>query len=91
MTLTQHLIIHGRVQGVFFRESMSRQARQLDITGWVRNRRDGTVEAMVQGNPDAVRRIVEWARTGPELARVEQVEINPGSGDYSDFERWDTV
>ena len=91
MTLTQHLIIHGRVQGVFFRESMSRQARQLGISGLVRNRRDGTVEAMVQGSPDAVGRIIEWARTGPELARVEQVEVNAGSGDYTEFERRDTV
>jgi acylphosphatase len=91
MTLTQHLIIHGRVQGVFFRESMSRQARQLGVTGWVRNCSDGTVEAMVQGDPDAVGQIVAWAGTGPEMARVERVEVSAGSGDYADFERRDTA
>lgn len=91
MTLTQHLIIHGRVQGVFFRESMSRQARQLGVTGWVRNCRDGTVEAMVQGSPEAVGQIVAWSRIGPEMARVERIEVGPGSGDYADFERRDTA
>lgn len=87
MKITQHLKIHGRVQGVFYRESMSRQALALGVTGWVRNCSDGTVEAMVQGEPDAVGQIVAWARSGPEMARVELVEITAGSGEYASFER----
>lgn len=87
MKITQHLKIHGLVQGVFYRESMSRQAQMRGVTGWVRNCSDGTVEAMVQGDPDAVGQIVEWARAGPEMARVERVEISAGSGDYASFER----
>ena len=75
MNLTRHLRIHGRVQGVWFRESMRQQAEALKITGWVRNRADGTVEGMVQGEADAVERMIEWARRGPESAQVGQVEI----------------
>jgi acylphosphatase len=83
---TQHIVIHGRVQGVFFRNSMQREAQYLGVSGWVRNRSDGAVEAMVQGEPDTVEAIVRWARRGPELAQVERVETGPGSGDYSNFE-----
>jgi len=91
MNISHHLRVYGHVQGVFFRESMYRKAQQLGITGWVRNRRDGTVEAMIQGAPEAVSAMIEWARTGPELARVEGVEISTGSGEYNDFERLDTA
>jgi len=91
MKISQHLKVFGHVQGVFFRESMCRKAQQLGITGWVRNRRDGTVEAMIQGTPEAVSAMIEWARTGPELARVEGLEISAGSGEYADFERLDTA
>jgi acylphosphatase len=89
MNNSYHLRIYGNVQGVFFRESMCRKARQLGVTGWVRNCRDGTVEAMVQGAPEALNAMITWARAGPELARVEGVEISAGSGEYSDFERLD--
>lgn len=91
MKITQHLKIHGRVQGVFYRESMSRQAQSLGVTGWVRNCGDGTVEAMVQGEPDAVGQIVEWTWSGPAAARVELVEITAGSGEYTGFERRNSV
>jgi acylphosphatase len=91
MNISHHLKIHGHVQGVFFRESMCRQAQQLGITGWVRNCRDGTVEAMIQGAPEAVSAMIAWARTGPDRARVEGVEISAGSGKYTDFERLDTA
>ena len=62
---TLRLVIHGRVQGVFFRDSMRREAIRLGIAGWVRNRSDGTVEATVQGEPDAVEAILRWAHRGP--------------------------
>lgn len=91
MKITRHLEIFGRVQGVFFRESMYRQAQQYNITGWVRNRRDGAVEAMIQGTPAAVAAMIEWTKVGPELARVDRVEVNAGSGEYADFTRLDTA
>lgn len=91
MNITRHLKIHGRVQGVFFRESMSREALRLGIAGWVRNCRDGTVEAVVQGDPAAVAAILEWARTGPQMAQVEHVESSEAGGEYADFVRLDTA
>lgn len=88
--VTKLLRLHGRVQGVFYRESMCRKAAELGVTGWVRNRRDGTVEAMVQGDDAAVRRMLEWARRGPEMARVTSMTVEQGSGSYTMFERRDT-
>jgi acylphosphatase len=69
------LVIHGRVQGVFFRDSMCHEAQRLGVAGWVRNRGDGTVEAAVQGDPVAVDEIVRWAHRGPQHALVERVDI----------------
>ena len=83
---TLHLLIHGRVQGVFFRQSMQREAQYQGVSGWVRNRSDGAVEAVVQGEPAAVEAILRWSRRGPERAHVERVEIGEGDGDYSGFE-----
>ncbi len=83
---TLRLVVHGRVQGVFYRDSMRREAQRLGVTGWVRNRNDGTVEAAVQGETAAVDAIVRWAHHGPEHARVERVEIEPGEGTHSSFE-----
>lgn len=90
MTIS-HLVIRGRVQGVWFRESMRLRADALGVTGWVRNRRDGSVEAMVQGSQEAVEAITEWARHGPDAAEVENVEIAEGWGDYAAFERRETA
>ncbi len=83
---TLHLVIYGRVQGVFFRDSMQREAQYQAVSGWVRNRSDGSVEAVVQGEPVAIEAIVRWAKRGPDRAHVERVEIGQGSGDYSSFE-----
>ena len=83
---TVHLVIHGRVQGVFFRQSMQYEAQNLAICGWVRNRGNGTVEAVVHGDPGAVDAIVSWAQRGPQLAQVERVDIDPTDGDYTNFE-----
>lgn len=71
----RHVLVRGRVQGVFFRDSALRLARELGVAGWIRNRADGAVEAVFEGPPGAVDRIVEWARQGPRGARVERVEI----------------
>ena len=83
---TLHLVIHGRVQGVFFRESMRVEADRLAIAGWVCNRGDGTVEAMVQGESATVDEIVRWARQGPSMARVERVDIEQAEGNFNGFE-----
>jgi acylphosphatase len=85
------LQISGRVQGVGFRYQMAGAARGLGITGWVRNRRDGSVEAMVEGTPDAVAKIIAWARHGPPHAVVAAVEISEGDGSFSDFELLPTM
>lgn len=84
---TLHLQITGRVQGVWFRESMRKEAEQLGVTGWVRNRPDGSVEAVVQGTSAAVDALVVWARRGPPLARVDDVTSRAADGDYTTFER----
>ena len=70
-----HGIASGRVQGVFYRASLQREAQKRGLTGWVRNRADGTVEFVVQGDAGAVESIVEWANGGPSGARVIGVEI----------------
>ena len=72
--LTRRLVARGRVQGVWFRESMRREAEALGVAGWVRNRMDGSVEAFVEGAPAAVEALVRWAHRGPEAADVADVE-----------------
>jgi acylphosphatase len=70
-----HVIIRGRVQGVGYRAWVEQQAVAAKLEGWVRNRRDGTVEAHVQGDADAVDRVLRWCRSGPAGAEVTGVEI----------------
>lgn len=76
------LTIRGRVQGVNYRFSMQRQAQNLGVCGWVRNRGDGSVEAQVAGEIDSLDRIICWAKSGPEAAQVESVEALD-AGDYA--------
>jgi acylphosphatase len=71
----RRIIVSGRVQGVFFRESMRRLAQQRDVSGWVANRPDGKVEAVLEGDQDAITRLVEFAHRGPRGAQVESVEV----------------
>lgn len=85
--ITRHLVITGKVQGVWYRESMRIEAERLDVTGWVRNRRDGAVEAMVQGSEEAVAALIAWARRGPPAAVVAEVAVSEGSGSHAAFER----
>ena len=86
MKAIRHLVITGRVQGVGFRFYMQRKARELGVTGWVRNRRDGSVEAVVNGESDVVESMTAWARRGPPSAAVNEVRISDGTGDYDMFE-----
>ena len=73
--ITRHLRIHGLVQGVYYRKSMVDHARQLGLSGWVRNRQDGSVEALAIGPAETVQALIKWARQGPAAARVDRVEV----------------
>ena len=82
------LVIHGRVQGVGYRMAMAEAASALGVTGWVRNRSDGTVEALVQGDDAVVERLLAWCRRGPPGARVAEVtaialEAGPAVDDFA--------
>ncbi|MBI3527437.1 MAG: acylphosphatase [Betaproteobacteria bacterium] len=89
MKITRRLRIFGRVQGVYFRESMRERAEQLEVTGWVRNCADGTVEAIAQGDAFAVGRLIEWAQRGPDAAQVDKVEVESMEEDvhYAIFDK----
>lgn len=84
---TLRLVIHGRVQGVWFRESMKQQAEQLGVHGWVTNRADGCVEAVIQGDENAVAAMLAWVHCGPPLAKVTQVEQSAAEGEFTDFQK----
>jgi acylphosphatase len=71
----RRVVVQGHVQGVFFRETMRRRALTGDVAGWVRNRPDGSVEAVFEGERDAVERLVAFAREGPRGARVDWVDV----------------
>lgn len=75
---TIRLVVHGRVQGVWFRVSAQREASSLGLDGWVRNRPDGTVEAVASGDRETVERFAAWCEAGPPGARVQKVERTPG-------------
>jgi acylphosphatase len=70
------IVISGKVQGVFFRSSLKQVADSYQITGWVRNLPDGSVEALLQGNQANLERISEWCKRGPKLAKVEKIETS---------------
>ncbi len=82
-----HLRIYGRVQGVAYRAYTQDQARELGLTGWVRNRRDGSVELEAEGSPEALQRLLDWCFKGAPAARVESIEDTWGeaSGEHTDF------
>ena len=73
--IRRRVVVHGRVQGVFFRDSTRRLAQQHEVAGWVSNRPDGTVEAVFEGEVDAVERLVAFAQKGPRGAGVERVDV----------------
>jgi acylphosphatase len=75
MTVRKRVRAHGRVQGVFFRDSLRRAADREGVAGWAANRPDGSVEAVLEGEPDAVERLVEECRRGPGHADVQRLEV----------------
>ena len=72
---SKHLVVRGRVQGVFYRASACERAGELGVAGWVRNRDDGAVEMLLEGEDNAVEQMVAWARRGPSGADVNDVDI----------------
>lgn len=81
------LFVRGRVQGVYFRAATQRESRRLGIMGWVKNRSDGSVEILAEGEEDQLKELIAWANRGPSAARVERVDVRwrSYSGDYFDF------
>jgi acylphosphatase len=81
------VIIEGRVQGVFFRHHTQEMAYQLGLKGWVKNRRDGRVEAVFEGDKEKVDQIIQWCHLGPSEARVTKVYLNweNHTGEFDDF------
>ena len=88
--IAHRVVIAGRVQGVGFREAMVTIAQRVGVSGWVRNRYDGTVEAWLQGEATAVEHVLAWCRRGPPLARVSDLQVLPAEPDPDrrrEFER----
>lgn len=83
-----HIFVSGRVQRVFFRSGTQTKAKSLGITGWVKNLASGQVEAVFEGDKDKVEKIIDWARKGPILAKVENLELEwqEYKGEFNDFE-----
>ena len=81
------LFVKGRVQGVFFRAAAQREARRLGVGGWVRNRNDGSVEIVAEGEEDSIKEIISWAQHGPSAARVEGVDVRwkGYTGEFAEF------
>ncbi len=73
--MRKRIVVHGRVQGVFFRDSTRQRAQAAGVAGWVANRPDGTVEAVLEGDEDAVETLVRWLHGGPRGADVERIEV----------------
>lgn len=87
MKVRAHVYVSGRVQGVFFRSETQDEALRHNVTGWVRNLPDGRVEAVFEGEKEAVEKLIEFCKRGPPGARVTKVEVawEPYTGEFKDF------
>jgi acylphosphatase len=85
--LRAHIVVTGRVQGVFYRGTAQQEGRRLGLVGHIRNRQDGAVEAVVEGAREAIDAFVAWCRRGPEMAEVDEVEVTLGEakGEFRGF------
>lgn len=83
-----HIFVLGKVQGVFFRDSVMKRARKLGVFGWVQNLSDNRVEAIFEGEKEKVEKIVKWTKKGPMFARVDKVdlELQEYTGEFKDFQ-----
>ena len=88
--LRVHIFIYGEVQGVFFRRSAKNKAEEMGVVGWIRNRSDGSVEAVVQGPKDKIDKYILWCKKGPPFAKVEKIEIE-WKRNLEDFEDFSTI
>ncbi|MEM2760305.1 MAG: acylphosphatase [Nitrososphaerales archaeon] len=86
-TIRAHVFIKGKVQGVYFRQNMRIVSKRHKVHGWVRNLKDGRVEAVLEGEEPAVREVIEWCHAGPAEAKVEdvKVEYEPYKGEFNNF------
>jgi acylphosphatase len=84
--IARRIVIGGRVQGVGFRYALADEARSRNLGGWVRNRRDGTVEVLLAGPQDEVEAVIAWSRHGPPAARVTSVEVEPAASELAEFD-----
>lgn len=82
-----HVLVTGKVQGVYFRQNTIQTAKKYDATGWVRNLDDGRVEAIIEGDEEIVRKVVEWCHQGPPTSKVDAVDVRyeAYTGEFSDF------
>ena len=87
MIVNVHVLISGRVQGVWFRASTKQIAKQLGLTGWVRNTPDGCVEAVFEGEEHLINKMIEWCHHGPSLSKVKNVDVKnqDPTSEFSDF------
>lgn len=87
MKVRAHVFVSGRVQAVFFRAETRREARRRGVKGWVRNLRDGRVEALFEGEKEAVKELIEFCRQGPPAAKVTNLDVNweDYTGEFEDF------
>ncbi len=83
-----YIIVHGKVQGVFFRANTKQAALSLGLTGYARNNEDGSVEVIAEGPEDKVKELIEFCKKGPERAKVTKVDVNysEATGEFIDFE-----
>ena len=90
MNTRVHVLISGKVQGVFFRSSTKDMAKKLGLSGWVRNLEDGRVEGVFEGEKEAIEKMLEWCKVGPEYARVTDLEVamEDYKGEFKEFKLW---
>ena len=81
-----HAMVTGRVQGVFFRDNTQKQAKALNIQGWVRNKPDGTVELVAKGDDANIETLITWLHHGPEMARVDKLDLTDENAEAHDFD-----
>lgn len=82
-----HLLIHGRVQGVWYRRHAEQKAKELNLGGWTHNLVDGSVEIVAEGEKERIEQFIAWTKEGSPLAKVEYVEVSyePYTGEFKDF------